>query len=346
MSRLAVITDPDWGWLSIRIRWKQHIPHFFGNVDWLDLEDFSGWEGRTPYARRLKWLQTSMQGRRAAKAAYAKGCRDMLVATLQYAPFFPLYPDVRYFVYGDVTPRQYDELYCNEFDDRPRKRYLRKKLERLNAAGHKMLCMSPWYRDGLVADYGASPEQAVLLRPLIDTDMWQPKRALPKNGLDVLFIGGDFARKNGPMLVELASESEFAACRWHFITAHRQQNTDRLRFYNGLTADQPEMRALVEGCDVLVLPTCADCYSHAAIEAGAAGLPTIITDVGGIGDIVSTGQNGVLLPKPDKQLVREALRSYLADPERLRREGCRARELVEERNSVPVHMSILKGLID
>src|SRR5687768_9470914 len=98
---LAVITDPDWGWLSIRVRWKAHLERHLGAAAWYDLERFGGFEARTPYLRRLKWLRSGLEGRRAAKRAIGDGHKSLLVATLQYAPFLPLRKDVRYFVYGD-----------------------------------------------------------------------------------------------------------------------------------------------------------------------------------------------------------------------------------------------------
>ena len=342
---LAVITDPDWGWLSIRLRWKRHLPAYVNDLTWFDLEHFGGWEKRVPYVRRFKWLRSALEGRRAARRAYARGHRTMLVATLQYAPLFPLMKDVRYFIYGDATPRQYDNLYCEEYDDRLRKRSMRARYRRLAQAGHHMLCMSPWYRDGLIEHYGVRKEQTTILRPPIDVEAWQPSPRKDQAKLNLLFIGGDFHRKSGDMLLELSNDPRFAACRWHFVTGHQGRNNERCTFYNRLQADTPELRKVVESCDLFVMPTKADCSPLAAIEAGAAGLPAIITDVGGISDIVETGVNGVLIPRPHRCEVEEALLEYLTDPQKLEREGVNARKRVEERNSIPVHMAILKELL-
>lgn len=343
MSDLAVITDPDWGWLSIRIRWKRHIPTYFGDVAWYDLEDFSGAEARTPGLRRLKWLRTALEGRRAAKRAYADGHRTMLVATLQYAPLFPLWKDARYLIYGDVTPRQYDALYCGESDDRPRKRYLRARYRRLASMRPTMLCMSPWFRQDLIAGYGVLPEDAVVLRPLIDTFEWKPKAARESESVvNVIFIGGDFDRKGGNLLLDLSADPRFSHVRWRFMTNHPDPGLPRCSFHPGIVADTPEHRGLIETSDLLALPTSADCYSHAAIEASAAGLPSVITDVGGIADIVETGVNGVLLEHPTRDAVACALERYVGDPGRIAREGAAARRLVEERNSVETHMAVLR----
>lgn len=342
---LAVITDPDWGWLTVRVRWKEHLPQYLSQAAWYDLENFRGVESRTPYARRLKWLRSALEGRRAAKRAYGDGHRNILVATLQYAPLFPLYRDAKYFIYGDATPWQYDRLYSGELDDRPRKRWLRQKLTRLTEAGHHMLCMSPWYRDDLIERYGARSEQTTILRPPIDTSVWQPKAREDNSALQVVFVGGDFARKGGDILLEIAEDHRFGACQWHFITNHKGHGGPSSRFYPGLSADMPEMRQLVASCDLMVLPTRADCSPHVAIEAGAAGLPTVITNVGGISDIVEDGVTGTLLARPDICEVEDALLDYMSDPAKVEREGAAARKRVMERNSIPVHMGILKELL-
>ncbi len=60
-----------------------------------------------------------------------------------------------------------------------------------------------------------------------------------------------------------------------------------------------DMAALVGLCDVFVLPTRADAAPLALIEAMAAGLAIVSTDVGDIASIV--GDAGVVLPNPSTQ---------------------------------------------
>jgi glycosyltransferase involved in cell wall biosynthesis len=71
---------------------------------------------------------------------------------------------------------------------------------------------------------------------------------------------------------------------------------------HGPTA-KPE--AAIETFDVLVLPSQAEGFGLVLIEAMAAGVPVVATDVPGIRDVVRDGVNGLLVPvgQPD-QLAR------------------------------------------
>jgi glycosyltransferase involved in cell wall biosynthesis len=48
--------------------------------------------------------------------------------------------------------------------------------------------------------------------------------------------------------------------------------------------------------DFLLLPTRSDTFGHVFCEAGALGLPSITTSVGGVGEVVRDGENGYALP--------------------------------------------------
>ncbi len=59
----------------------------------------------------------------------------------------------------------------------------------------------------------------------------------------------------------------------------------------------------------------------AAIEAMAAGLPVVATDVGGLPELVEPGVTGELFPKGDAAALARILTGLLTDPERARRLG-------------------------
>jgi glycosyltransferase involved in cell wall biosynthesis len=86
------------------------------------------------------------------------------------------------------------------------------------------------------------------------------------------------------------------------------------------------LRRLYADSDAFVLPTIADCFSIAAIEAMAAGLPVAVTDVGGVADIVVDGHTGFLLPSGDDRALGVALTMLVDDGALRRRMGAAARE--------------------
>ncbi len=51
------------------------------------------------------------------------------------------------------------------------------------------------------------------------------------------------------------------------------------------------------------------------IEAGTAGLPIIMTDVGCAGELIKDGESGIVIPPKDEKAVAEAMKRILTDPE-------------------------------
>ena len=107
--------------------------------------------------------------------------------------------------------------------------------------------------------------------------------------------------------------------------------------HRGLTNGSVELRALFQSADAFVLPTLADCFSIAAIEAMAAGLPVITTDVGGIGDIVIDGETGFLIPPGDGRALRIALAALVADRDLRSRLGAAGRRRAVATFDAPGH---------
>jgi glycosyltransferase involved in cell wall biosynthesis len=67
----------------------------------------------------------------------------------------------------------------------------------------------------------------------------------------------------------------------------------------------------LQASDVFVLPTAEDAFPLALIEAMACGLPVVSTPVGGIGDVVTSGQNGLLVPAGSAGELYEALQRVI-----------------------------------
>jgi glycosyltransferase involved in cell wall biosynthesis len=64
-------------------------------------------------------------------------------------------------------------------------------------------------------------------------------------------------------------------------------------------------------------------------EAGAAGLPAVVTSMAGIPEIVHDGSTGLVVPTDDLPALVRALRALADDPELRQRLGAAARVLVE-----------------
>jgi len=92
---------------------------------------------------------------------------------------------------------------------------------------------------------------------------------------------------------------------------------ERVRFL-GHRADARELVGLL---DVLVVPSLTEGTPLIVLEAMAAGVPVVASDVGGIPDQVRHAREGLLVPPDDTIALGEALLGLLRDPDRARRLG-------------------------
>lgn len=93
--------------------------------------------------------------------------------------------------------------------------------------------------------------------------------------------------------------------------------------------DRGDVRELLQGLDVFVLSSLSEAYSMALLEASAAALPIVATDVGGNREIVQDGRTGHLVPAQDAVALADAILALLRNDETLATFGRAARAWVE-----------------
>jgi sugar transferase (PEP-CTERM/EpsH1 system associated) len=101
-----------------------------------------------------------------------------------------------------------------------------------------------------------------------------------------------------------------------------------------LLGNRTDVAALLAEFDVFVLSSIAEGMPGVVLEAMAAGLPVVATAVGGVGEIVSSGATGKLVPAGDPKALAAALASYVLDDELRVRHGSAGRARVETRFSL------------
>jgi glycosyltransferase involved in cell wall biosynthesis len=95
-----------------------------------------------------------------------------------------------------------------------------------------------------------------------------------------------------------------------------------------LAGERPQVAHLLAALDVFVMPSLTEGVSIALLEACAAGLPAVATDVGGNPEIIASGERGLLVPAEDADATLDAIRSLLASPALRQEYGRKAREWV------------------
>jgi L-malate glycosyltransferase len=81
---------------------------------------------------------------------------------------------------------------------------------------------------------------------------------------------------------------------------------------------QTDVRPVLWSSDLLAMPSRQEAMPMAALEALACGVPVVGSRVGGIPEIVSEGENGLLVPVEDAGGLSEAIEGLLADEPRRR----------------------------
>jgi glycosyltransferase involved in cell wall biosynthesis len=108
--------------------------------------------------------------------------------------------------------------------------------------------------------------------------------------------------------------------------------------------DRSDVPRLLRGFDVYAMSSRTEGYSIALLEACAAGLPIVATDVGGNREIVADGTNGRLVPAGDPAALAAALGGLLDDPPRAAAMGAAGRAWVDVHGSLTAMARRYAGL--
>ncbi len=238
----------------------------------------------------------------------------------------------------DVTPHQYDLMGAFYHHPQPGDSALARYKHRVNVDVYRsarlIVPWSHWTKGSLMDDYGVPEEKIVVIPPGVDVERWAPppaelrgKHPLP----GILFVGGDFERKGGSLLLDWFLTRGRGRCELHLVTRTppaRAEEMPGLHVYTHLNANDPQLMQLYAESEMFVLPTLADCFGVALIEAMATGLPVVTTSVGGIPDIIEEGQQGFLIQPNDADALAGRMEQLLTDASLRRDMGVRARARV------------------
>ena len=116
-------------------------------------------------------------------------------------------------------------------------------------------------------------------------------------------------------------------------TARRTGVSDRVDFLG--SKPRAEVVHHLAASDVFVFPTERDeAAPLVPLEAMAAGLPVVASDIGGGAELIESGKNGLLVPPASVDSLARAIDSLLADDALRRRMGEAARERIVERYTI------------
>lgn len=237
----------------------------------------------------------------------------------------------------DATPINYDEL-AGWYGDRVHVAPIeRAKLEAHRAVMRNarwFTVWSQWAKDSLVKDYLVDPARITILHPgtTLSNFPFPDQGSTRKPGpLRLLFVGGDFRRKGGDLLLDVFRQNFKGRCELHLVTGGDVEPEEGVFVYKGVKPHSEQLLKLYADADVFVLPTRGDCLAVVLGEAMASGLPIITTRVGAHAEAVEDGKSGFVLDVDDAMGLKDRIDRLASDPEAARRMGQRSREIGEER---------------
>lgn len=80
-----------------------------------------------------------------------------------------------------------------------------------------------------------------------------------------------------------------------------------------------------------VMPSYREGFPNTVMEAGAMGLPSVVTDINGSREIIINGENGLIVPSRDTDALYEAMKLMLLDTSAREKMSANARSLIDSR---------------
>lgn len=168
-------------------------------------------------------------------------------------------------------------------------------------------------------------------------------QAIRKEGsFTFCFVGRIVGDKGINELVEafLKLVSEFPACRLILVGDFEEKLDPVMPVVRQIIFEneqivfagwQDDIRPYLAASDVFVFPSYREGFPNVILQAGAMGLPCIVTDINGGNEIIHDRVNGLIIPPRDKDALWKAMKIMVTD-ETIRREmGDRARNIIINR---------------
>jgi glycosyltransferase involved in cell wall biosynthesis len=86
--------------------------------------------------------------------------------------------------------------------------------------------------------------------------------------------------------------------------------------------------AIIAGTQVFAMPSLAEAFPYVMLEAMSMGCPIVSTDVGGVGEAITSGEHGLLVAPGDSDALGDALVTLVGDPAAAARLGAAGRRRV------------------
>lgn len=220
-----------------------------------------------------------------------------------------------YFLYVDQTRHQIEAGWPKWLPMRPPARTEGLRLERSMYSGaHHVFTMGDPARRSLIADYGIAKDRITVTGGGINFAGLPVPQSEPASEPRILFIGREFERKGGEILLEaFHSVRERVPAATLHIVGPRRRFTGQGIIAHGLINDRERISELYGLARLVCAPSLYEPWGFVLTEAMAHGVPCVGTTVQSIPEILDNGRAGMLVPPGDIHALAEAIVRLLED---------------------------------
>jgi glycosyltransferase involved in cell wall biosynthesis len=203
----------------------------------------------------------------------------------------------------------------------------RRRQESAYARATVCCTASDWAAASIVGDYGVEPGKVVTIGLGVDVTVADPQRDWRSPRF--LFVGVDWTRKRGDAVLAAFARlhERMPEATLDVVGGHPSLSAAGVRCHGRLRrddpADQRRLATLFADATCLVMPSSIEPFGLVYVEAGAQGIPSIGTTVGGAPEAIGPG--GIVVDPSDDDGLADAM-ARLADPATARRLGALARD--------------------
>lgn len=201
---------------------------------------------------------------------------------------------------------------------------------------------------------GVEPERIAVIRNWLPESVpmqRMPRAYVPGELLHFIFVGW-LVREKGVLELLDAIESVRRQFRFRvtFVGGGTLVRAIETRIeQGGWTGDvlvtgwkrPDEVLQILDKADVFVLPSYAEGFPNALLEAMARGLPAICSDVGGISDSLHHATNGFLIPPRNSQALADTMSRYLMDTSLIQSQSTETMKIVAENHDRAANCNLL-----
>lgn len=206
---------------------------------------------------------------------------------------------------------------------------LKRNTKCLSRLADRVVCVSENLKNFMITEIGIRASRIEVIHNGVDLDTFrvESKQIPVKEDLKKLLVGtvarlsepkdhGNLLRafavavsKRPELRLMLVGDGELRSSIQNMIQeCDLEQHVEML----GRRSDIPE---LLEAMDLFVLPSRREGFPIAVLEAMACGKPVVATDVGGVSEIISNGEDGIIVPPENSNALADAILKLAADNE-------------------------------